>query len=120
MGFYREPRADFGRLAWELLRAARLVVDTGLHHKRWTREQAIAYLDANVPQTHGANRKAIDRYIVWPGQATAYTTGMQKILKLRARARQALGSRFDVREFHHTVLSNGAVLLDVLESVVEA
>lgn len=120
MGFYRDRRADFGRLAWELLRAARLVVDTGLHHKRWTREQAIAYLDANVAQAHEANRKAIDRYIVWPGQATAYTIGMQKILELRARARQALGSRFDVREFHHTVLSNGAVPLDVLESAVEA
>ena len=119
MGFYREPLSDFGRLAWELLRAARLVVDTGLHAKRWTREEAIAYLDANLPVTHEVNRKAIERYIVWPAQATAYKVGMRRILELRARARARLGDAFDLRDFHAVVLGKGALPLDVLGEEVE-
>ncbi|MGI9334551.1 MAG: DUF885 domain-containing protein [Gammaproteobacteria bacterium] len=86
MGMYGDPISDFGRLAWELLRAARMVVGTGIHDKRWTRGEAIAYLDRNLPVNHETNRKAIDRHIVCPSQATAYTTGMGKILALRTRA----------------------------------
>lgn len=119
MGFYREPISDFGRLAWELLRAARLVVDTGIHFKRWTREQAIAYLDENLPVKHATNRQAIERYIVWPSQATAYKIGMRKILALRSRAKTRLGDRFDIREFHETVLGNGTLPLNILDEVVE-
>ncbi len=119
MGFFREPLSDFGRLAWELLRAARLVVDTGLHFKRWTRKEAIAYMDANLPVTHEVNRKAIERYIVWPSQATAYKIGMHKILELRGRAKTRLGAAFDLRDFHRVVLGNGALPLDVLEEIVE-
>ena len=119
MGFYREPLSDFGRLAWELLRAARLVVDTGLHHKRWTREAAIAYLDRTLPVSHDNNRRSIERYIVWPAQATAYKIGMREILTLREEARRRLGPAFDIREFHRAVLRNGALPLDVLRERVE-
>ena len=119
MGFYREPLSDFGRLAWELLRAARLVVDTGLHAKRWTREEAIAYLDENLPVSHEVNVKAIERYIVWPAQATAYKIGMRRILELRAEAKERLGADFDIRGFHQAVLANGALPLEFLEDVVE-
>ncbi len=120
MGFYREPLSDFGRLSYELWRATRLVVDTGLHEKRWSREQAIAYLDANTAMAHENNRKSVERYIVWPGQATTYKIGMRRILALRARARMRLGDRFDIRAFHTAVLGNGALPLDVLGEVVEA
>ena len=119
MGFYREPLSDFGRLAWELLRAARLVVDTGLHYKRWTREKAIGYLDANLPSSHETNRKSIERYIVWPAQATAYKIGMRKILELRQRAQDRLGDAYDIRAFHSALLGNGGLPLDVLESVID-
>jgi len=119
MGFYRAPLSDFGRLAWELLRAARLVVDTGLHHKRWSREQAIAYLDTNLPASHENNRKSIERYVVWPAQATAYKIGMRKILELRQRAQDRLGSSYDVRAFHSAVLGNGGMPLGILDSVIE-
>lgn len=120
IGLYQDPYSDFGRLAMELWRAARLVVDTGLHAKKWTREQAIQYLIDNTPNPAGDAAKAIERYIVMPGQATAYTVGMIKILELRQRAREALGDNFDIRQFHQVVLENGAVPLDVLEQLVEA
>ncbi len=119
MGFYKEPLSDFGRLAWELLRAARLVVDTGIHAKRWTRERAIAYLDKNLPVSHDTNVKAIERYIVWPAQATTYTIGLHKFLALRERAEDELGARFDIREFHEAVLENGSLPLDLLDEHVE-
>ena len=119
MGGYQEPLSDFGRLAWELLRAARLVVDTGLHHKRWSRERATDYLDENLPVPHAVNAKAIDRYIVWPGQATAYKIGMREILALRDEAEARLGDRFDIRDFHQVVLGNGAIPLGVLRDLVE-
>ncbi len=120
MGFFRDPLSDFGRLAWELLRAARLVVDTGLHHKRWSREEAIAYLDRNIPSTHDVNRKAIDRYIVWPAQATAYKIGMREIEELRRMAEDRLGAAFDIRDFHRVVLTNGSLPLALLREQVEA
>lgn len=119
MGFYENPYSDFGRLSWELLRAARLVVDTGIHFKHWTREEAIAYLDQNLPETHEANTAAIERYIVWPAQATAYKIGMREILRLRERAKERLSERFDIRAFHQVVLGNGALPLDVLADLVE-
>ena len=120
MGFYTDPYSDFGRLQMELWRACRLVVDTGIHHKRWSREQAIAYLTANTPNPAGDVEKAIERYIVYPGQATAYTIGKLKIMELRARARDRLGDRFDIRQFHETILRPGPVPLDVLEEIVDA
>jgi len=119
IGLYTDPYSDFGRLAMELWRAARLVVDTGLHAKKWTREQAIQYLIDNTPNPAGDAAKAIERYIVMPGQATAYTVGMIKILELRQRAQEALGDDFDIREFHQAILQNGAVPLDILEQLID-
>ncbi len=120
MGFYEDPYSDFGRLAMELWRAARLVVDTGLHHKEWTREEAIDYLLENTPNPEGDSTKAIERYIVMPGQATAYMIGKLKILELRERAEQTLGEDYDIGEFHDVFLTSGPVPLDVLESRVDA
>lgn len=120
MGFYEDPYADFGRLSMELWRACRLVVDTGLHDKRWTREQAIQYLQDNTPAPEAETVKSIERYIVMPGQATAYKIGMLKILELRREAEQALGEAFDIRAYHDVVLASGALPLDVLESQVRA
>lgn len=119
MGFYEDPYSDFGRLAMELWRAARLVVDTGLHAKQWTREEAIDYLLTNTPNPEGDARKAIERYIVMPGQATAYKIGMNKILELREDARTRLGDAFDIRDFHDVVLKDGPVPLQILEENVE-
>lgn len=118
IGLYQDPYSDFGRLAMELWRAARLVVDTGIHAKKWSREQAIQYLVDNTPNPEGDAVKAIERYIVMPGQATAYMVGMIKMLELRELAKTELGERFDIREFHNVVLQNGAVPLDVLEQLV--
>ena len=118
IGLYEDPYSDFGRLALELWRAARLVVDTGLHHKRWTRQEAIDYLVDNTPNAERDCVKAIERYIVMPGQATAYKIGMLKILELREMAQDALGDDFDIRAFHDVILANGAVPLDVLEDLV--
>lgn len=120
MGFYTDPYSDFGRLGMELWRACRLVVDTGIHHKRWSREEAIAYLTENTPNPDGDIRKAIERYIVYPGQATAYMIGKLKIMELRERARSELGDKFDIRGFHDTILTSGPVTLDIMEENVEA
>lgn len=120
MGFYSDPYSDFGRLAMELWRAARLVVDTGLHHKKWTREEAVDWLLENTPNPAGDAQKAIDRYIVMPGQATAYKIGMNKILDLREHARAELGDAFDIRDFHDVILANGPVPLAILEENVES
>jgi len=119
IGFYQDPYSDFGRLAMELWRACRLVVDTGIHQMRWTREHAIDYLVLNTPNPKGDAIKAIERYIVMPSQATAYKIGMIKILALRKQAKQALGDKFDLRQFHHALLKNGPVPLGVLEQQVE-
>lgn len=114
MGFYTDPYSDFGRLAMELWRASRLVVDTGIHHKKWSRETAIQWLKDNTPNPDGDIVKAIERYIVYPGQATAYAIGMLEILKLRAKAKDQLKEKFDIRGFHDAILQSGAVPLDVL------
>ena len=119
MGLYADPYADFGRLSLQLMRACRLVVDTGLHALRWTRAQATEYLDRNMPSSHYDNQREIDRYIVLPGQACAYYVGMQKILELRERARARLGARFDLRAFHDLVLGNGPLPLPMLEEQVD-
>lgn len=120
MGFYEDPYSDFGRLAMEIWRAARLVVDTGIHSKGWTRQEAIDYLIENTPNPENDCEKAIERYIVMPGQATAYKIGMLKILELRENAKKRLGKKFDIREFHDVVLEAGPVPLDVLEQRVNA
>ncbi len=120
LGGYADPYSDFGRLSTELWRAARLVVDTGIHSKRWTREQAIAYMDDNTPNPHGDNIREIERYIVMPGQATAYKIGMAKILELREKSRQTLGDKFDIKAYHDVVLKSGAVPLNILQDNVTA
>ena len=119
MGLYTDPARDFGRLQLELHRAIRLVVDSGLHHKRWTREQAIKYVEDNSADAPGGIVKAIERYIIFPGQATAYMVGRLKISELRDKAQKALGGKYDVRGFHDTVLKSGPVPLDVLEEQVD-
>ena len=119
LGLYTDPYKDFGRLSMEIFRAARLVVDTGIHTKKWTREEAVQYYLNNIPNPEGDVRAEIDRYIVWPGQATAYKIGMIKIQDLRKDAETRLGDAFDIREFHDVVLANGSVPLKVLEELVE-
>ncbi len=119
MGLYDDPYRDFGRLQLELHRAIRLVVDSGLHHKRWSREQAIKYVEDNSADAKGGIVKAIERYVVYPGQATAYMVGKLKIEELRRKAEAALGPKFDVRGFHDTVLLAGAMPLDMLEKRVD-
>jgi uncharacterized protein (DUF885 family) len=118
MGLYADPYSDFGRLSMELWRACRLVVDTGIHTKKWTREQAIAYYVENTPNAESDAIKMVERHIVMPSQATAYKVGMLKILSLREQAKTQLGDKFDIREFHNVVLRNGPLPLDVLEEQV--
>jgi uncharacterized protein (DUF885 family) len=120
MGGYEDPYSDLGRLGNEIWRAVRLVVDTGLHAKGWTEEEAVAYFMENAPTSEGQIRSEIQRYIVTPGQATAYKVGMLKIQELRARAEQELGSSFDIRGFHDAVLGGGALPLSILERRVAA
>ena len=118
MGYYANPYSDLGRLAMELWRACRLVVDTGIHAKKWTREEGIAYYTENTPNAKLDVIKMVERHIVMPSQATAYKIGMLKILELRAKAKNALGDQFDIREFHEVVLSHGAIPLHILENFV--
>ena len=119
-GFYTDPYANFGRLTYEMWRACRLVVDTGLHAKGWSRSQAIELMAANTALSRHEITTEVDRYISWPGQALAYKMGELKIRELRARAERALGEGFDVRAFHDAVLENGAVPLAVLEERIDA
>ena len=119
MGFYADPYSDFGRLAMELWRACRLVVDTGIHVKKWTREEGIKYYTDNTPNAVLDGVKMVERHIVMPSQATAYKIGMLKILELRKKAKDALGEKFDIREFHEVVISHGAIPLNVLEDFVD-
>ncbi len=119
LGFQDNPLDNVGRLQAELFRAVRLVVDTGIHAKRWTREQAIDYMKANTGMAESDVISEIERYIVMPGQATSYKTGMMKILELRTKAQNALGEEFDLRDFHDVVLKNGAVPLAILERLID-
>ena len=120
MGLYTDPYSDFGRLTYEMWRACRLVVDTGLHAKGWTRQQAIDYLASNTALSLHECTTETDRYISWPGQALAYKTGELKLRELRDRAEKALGPRFDVREFHDRILGGGTVTLPILENRIDA
>jgi uncharacterized protein (DUF885 family) len=120
MGFYQDPYSDFGRLAMEIWRACRLVVDVGIHQKKWSREKAIQFLVDNTPASENGCTKAIERYIVMPGQATAYKVGMLHILKMRAKAKEALGDQFDIRKFHDIFLRSGGVPLEIYEEQIDA
>ncbi len=120
MGFYEDPYSDFGRLAMELWRACRLVVDTGIHARKWTREEAVDYLVENTPNPRADAQKAIERYIVYTGQATAYLIGKEKILQLREDAKADLGDAFDIRAYHDVVLKDGPLPLSILEDRVAA
>jgi uncharacterized protein (DUF885 family) len=118
MGFYQDPYSDFGRLTYEMWRAVRLVVDTGMHAMGWSREKALAYLADNTALSLHNVRTEIDRYISWPGQALSYKIGELTIKRLRADAEKQLGNAFDIRDFHDVVLRHGAVPLNVLEQNV--
>ena len=117
-GFYTDPYSDFGRLTYEAWRACRLVVDTGIHAKGWTRQQAIDFMAENTGLSLLNITNEVDRYIAWPGQALAYKTGELKIREMRAYAERELGPKFDVRAFHDVVLGSGGVPLTVLDENV--
>jgi uncharacterized protein (DUF885 family) len=119
VGFYTNPYNDYGRLQDEMLRAIRLVVDTGLHAKHWSRDQVVKFFHDHSATDEVEVQSETDRYIVWPGQALAYKVGQLKILELRERAHRQLGAKFDIRAFHDEVLGAGALPLDVLEARID-
>lgn len=119
MGFYKDPYSDFGRLSMELWRSCRLVVDTGIHAKKWTRQEGIEFYKENTPAPESQCIKMVERHIVMPGQATAYKIGMNKILELREKAMNKLGDDFDMAAFHDVILKEGALPLNILERRVD-
>jgi uncharacterized protein (DUF885 family) len=119
VGFYQDPYSDYGRLQDEMLRAIRLVVDTGFHYKHWTRDQVVRFFHDHSGIDEVDVQSETDRYIVWPGQALAYKIGQLKILELREKAKKELGPKFDIRKFHDQVLGAGALPLDVLQEQIE-
>jgi uncharacterized protein (DUF885 family) len=120
IGLYQDPYSDFGRLAMELWRACRLVVDTGIHTKKWTRQEGIDYYANNTPNAMSDAIKMVERHVVMPSQATAYKIGMNKIIELREHAKNELGEAFDIREYHEVILQNGPVPLNVLANLVDS
>ncbi|MFF0445356.1 DUF885 domain-containing protein [Streptomyces sp. NPDC004609] len=118
MGLYSSDLARLGMLSLDAVRACRLVVDTGMHHRGWSREQAVAFMRDNTATTEANVRNEIDRYLAWPGQATAYLIGRREILRQRERARRELGGRFDIRDFHHEVIGHGSLPLAVLDDLI--
>jgi uncharacterized protein (DUF885 family) len=120
VGFYQDPYSDYGRLSDELLRAVRLVLDTGVHHKHWTRQQMVDYFHEHSSEDEPDIQSETDRYIAWPAQALGYKLGQLEILKLRDRAQKQLGRKFDIRAFHDEILNGGALPLDVLDARVDA
>jgi uncharacterized protein (DUF885 family) len=119
LGLYEHPYSKFGQLSYEMWRAIRLVVDTGIHDQNWTRQQAIDLFKTNTGKTDLDIANEVDRYIAWPGQALAYKIGQLKIVELRERAKSKLGDKFDIRAFHDAVLGSGALPLDVLEKNID-
>jgi len=119
LGFEKNPLDNLGRLRDEMMRAVRLVVDSGLHYKHWTREQAISYMMENTGMAESDVTAEIERYIVDPGQALAYKVGMLKILALREKAKQQIGPKFDIKQFHDQVLIHGALPLELLQRVID-
>src|SRR5690606_20969204 len=118
-GRYQDPYSEYGRLMSEMWRAIRLVVDTGMHAKGWTEEEAVEFFSANSSIPEAAVRSEIRRYLIMPGQATAYKVGMIRIQELRRKAEEALGGDFDIRAFHDVILGGGAMPLDLLERRVD-
>ncbi len=119
-GKYQDPYSNYGRLENEMWRAIRLVIDTGVHEKHWSRDQMVDYFHRYTAMDEPNIQSEVDRYIAWPGQALAYKLGQLEILKLRAEAKQKLGDKFDIRAFHDEVLGNGALPLDVLDKEVNS
>ena len=118
LGFYQDPYSDYGRLQSDVWRSIRLVVDTGLHSKHWTRQQVVDFCHEHSSVEETNVQRETDRYIAWPGQALGYKIGQLKLLDLRRRARTELGERFDIKKFHDLILDSGAVPLDVLDTKV--
>lgn len=119
-GFYQDPYSNFGRLTYEMWRAARLVVDTGMHMMGWSRKQAMDFMKENSALSEHNIKTEVDRYISWPGQALSYKIGELTIKRLRQQAEEKLGNKFDIREFHYQVLKNGSVPLSLLEAQINA
>jgi uncharacterized protein (DUF885 family) len=120
VGFYQDPYSDYGRLDDEILRAVRLVLDTGVHYKKWTREQMVQYFHDHTSASEANIQSETDRYIAWPGQALAYKVGQMTVLRLREKAKSELGDKFDIRAFHDEVLGAGPLPLDVLEKRIDS
>ena len=120
MGFYQDSYSDYGRLTDEMWRAIRLVVDTGVHYKHWTRQQMVDYFHEHSSVDESDVQAEVDRYIAWPAQALSYKLGQLEILKLRARAEKELGSRYDIRAFHDEILNGGSLPMNVLDKRVTA
>jgi uncharacterized protein (DUF885 family) len=119
-GFYQDPYSEYGRLENEMWRSVRLVVDTGVHYKRWSRQQMVDFFRQHTAMDEPNIQSEVDRYIAWPGQALAYKLGQMKIVELRQRARDSLGDKFDLRAFHDAVLADGPLPLEVLETRINA
>ena len=119
MGLYQDPYSEFGALTYDMWRAVRLVVDTGMHYKGWSREQAIEFFKENAAKTEQDIINEVDRYLIMPGQALAYKIGQLKIMELKKKSKESLGEKFDIKEFHHVILGEGALPLDVLEEKID-